>query len=157
MAPSAGDDQAMDHPAVEVARRYLEAIVWGQHLTVWELLSPAGRDVVLEAGSRRGLDAVQAARIRQGTSEPAEQDAFLTGLVHGLRVDFASVDLENVSPLNDVVELADGCHQVGLECPATFGDGGWAAGSMVLSEHRSSDGAVSWLVDRINPLVSRSE
>ncbi len=146
-----------EHPAVEVARRFLEAVVWGQHLTVWELLSPDGKDVVLEAGARRGLDAVQAARIRQGTSEPEEQDAFLTGLLHGLRVDFSSVELETVAPLSDVIELADGRAEVTLECPASFGSGGWAAGSMVVSEQRSADGVASWLVDRVNPLVSRGE
>lgn len=145
------------HPAVEVAQRMLEAIVWGQHLTVWELLSPAGREVVLETGGRRGLDVVQAARIRQGTSPAAEQDAFLTGLVHGLRVDFSSVEVEKVVPLGEPVEREDGRYDVALECPAAFGDGGWAAGSMVLSEHRSADGGDRWLVDRINPLVSRSE
>lgn len=145
------------HPAVDVARRLLEAIVWGQHLTVWELLSPTGRDLVLEAGSRRGLDAVQAARIRQGTSSTVEQDAFLTGLVRGLRVDFSSVEVEKVSPVGEPAEDEDGRYEVVLECPASFGDGGWAAGSMVLSEHRSTEGDTRWLVDRINPLVSRSE
>ncbi|MGH1491445.1 MAG: hypothetical protein ACRBK7_18945 [Acidimicrobiales bacterium] len=148
---------AVEHPAVEVARSFLEAIVWGQHLTVWELLSSAGRDVVLEAGARRGLDAVQAARLRQGTSPTEEQDKFLTGLVHGLRVDFSSVELEKVVPLSDVVELAEGRYEVTLECPASFGEGGWAAGSMEISEQRRADGVTRWLVDRINPLVSRSE
>lgn len=148
---------AGEHPAVEVARRFLEAIVWGQHSTIWELLSSDGRDVVLEAGARRGLDAVQAARIRQGTSNPEEQDAFLTGLLHGLRVDFSSVELETVAPLSDVIELVDDRYQVTLECPASFGSGGWAAGSMVISERRSPSGVTSWLVDRVNPLVSRSE
>lgn len=154
MAEPAVDPPAA-HPAVEVARRFLEAIVWGRHLTVWELLSPDGKDVVLEAGARRGLDAVQAARIRQGTSEPDELDAFLTGLLHGLRVDFSSVELERVAPLHDVTELAAGRCQVTLECPASFGPEGWAAGSMVISEQRSTDGAATWLVDRVNPLVSR--
>lgn len=147
----------MEHPAVEVARKFLEAIVWGRHLTVWELLSSDGRDVVLEAGARRGLDAVQAARIRQGTSQREEQDAFLTGLLHGLRVDFSSVELEQVAPLSEVIELADGVCEVVLECPASFGSGGWAAGSMVISERRTADGVSTWLVDRVNPLVSRSE
>jgi len=135
----------------------MDAIVWGEHLTAWELLSPSGRDHVLEAGGRRGLDAVQAARLRQGTSPPDERDAFLTGLIHGLRIDFSSVDLENVAPVDAAIELDDGRRRVALECPASFGHGRWAAGSMVLSRHRSSDGGVVWLVDRIKPLVTRSE
>jgi hypothetical protein len=76
--------------------------------------------------------------------------------VHGLRVDFSSVEVEKVAPVGDPLEREDGRYDVALECPATFGDGGWAAGSMVLSEHRSADGGDRWLVDRINPQVSRS-
>lgn len=138
--------------ATAVADRFIQAIVWGEHVVVWDMLSEAGREHVLEAGSRRGLDPLQAQRIRQGTSPQEESDSFLTGLVHGLRVDFAAVPLDDVraevSPVldgADVVELA-------LHCPAAFGDDSWSAGSILLS--RSQD---TWLVDRVRPLVSRSE
>jgi hypothetical protein len=141
-----------DHPAALVVTKFLDAIVWGEHSTVWMLLSTAGRDHVLDAGSRRGLDAVQAERLRQGTSAGDELDQFLTGLLQGLRVDFAAVQLEEVEPVMPVEVSDDGRVAINLECPATFGDRGWAAGSVVLAYEGGS-----WLVDRVNPLVSRSE
>ncbi len=142
----------MTADAVAVARQFLGAILWGEHQQVWEMLSPAGREHVLEAGSRRGLDPMQAQRIRLGTSPLEERDSFLTGLVHGLRVDFASVTLQDVHPTGDPVPLPDGSFEIQLECPAAFGTGAWAAGSLIVSS--AEDG---WRVDRVYPLVSRSE
>lgn len=132
-----------------IARRFLDAIVWGEHLVVWEMLSPTGREHVLAAGERRGLDPMQAQRIRLGTSPPEERDTFLSGLVHGLRVDFALVPLDTVQPTDDVVVRQDGAIEVALECPASFGADGWAAGSLVVSRHETT-----WLVDRVQPVVS---
>ncbi len=133
----------------ECARRFLDAVLWGEHLVVWELLSPAGREHVLQAGERRGLDPVHAQRMRLGTSPVEERDGFLSGLVHGLRVDFSSVPLEDVRPAADPITRDDGSVEVQLECPATFGPRGWAAGALVMSRH---DGR--WLVDRVEPVVS---
>lgn len=138
--------------AGSVASLFLDAILWGEHQQVWELLSAAGREHVLEAGARRGLDPMQAQRIRLGTSPLEERDSFLTGLVHGLRVDFASVTLQDVRPSGDPVPRPDGSVEIQLECPASFGEGAWAAGSLVVS---SVDDV--WRIDRVHPLVSRSE
>jgi hypothetical protein len=135
-----------------VADRFIQAIVWGEHSVVWAMLSGPGREHVLEAGGRRGLDPLQAQRIRQGTSPQDELDLFLTGLVHGLRVDFAAVPLADVRAESPTVLAGAEALEVSLHCPATFGTERWAAGSVLLS--RSQD---SWLVDRVNPLVSRSE
>ena len=144
-AASAGDPAA-------IADRFIQAIVWGEHVVVWEMLSEAGREHVLEAGGRRGLDPLQAQRIRQGTSPQDELDAFLTGLVHGLRVDFAAVPLDDVRAENPAIQPKDQAVEVSLLCPATFGDERWAAGSIQLSRVDET-----WLIDRVNPLVSRSE
>jgi len=138
--------------AASVADRFIQAIVWGEHVVVWDLLSEAGREHVLEAGARRGLDPLQAQRIRQGTSPQEESDAFLTGLVHGLRVDFAAVPLgdvraEDPAPPEDAQSV-----EVSLHCPAAFGEAAWAAGSLLLSCVDDT-----WRVDRVRPLVSRSE
>jgi len=138
---------------MSIAERFIRAIAWGEHVTVWAMMSDAGREHVLEAGARRGLDPLQAQRLRQGTSAQDELDSFLTGLVHGLRVDFSAVPLDDVRATSqaapadadaDVVEVA-------LHCAATFGEGQWGAGSIVLS--RSADG---WMIDRVKPVVSRS-
>jgi len=142
----------MSADAESVASRFLNAILWGEHRQVWEMLSPTGREHVLEAGARRGLDPLQAQRLRLGTSPLDERDTFLTGLVHGLRVDFASVSLEDIHPTGDPVPSADGSFEIELECPASFGAGAWAAGSLTVSE---VDGV--WRIDRVHPLVSRSE
>jgi len=134
------------------ADRFIQAIVWGEHVVVWEMLSEAGREHVLEAGGRRGLDPLQAQRLRQGTSPQDELDSFLTGLVHGLRVDFAAVPLDDVRAEEPTTPTQVDTIEVALHCPASFGEERWAAGSVQLS--RTDD---TWLVDRVNPLVSRSE
>ena len=144
-AVSAGDPAA-------IADRFIQAIVWGEHVVVWDMLSEAGREYVLAAGGRRGLDPLQAQRIRQGTSPQEELDLFLTGLVHGLRVDFAAVPLDDVRAENPAIQPKDQAVEVPLLCPATFGDERWAAGSIQLSRVDET-----WLIDRVNPLVSRSE
>ena len=136
---------------VEAANRFIQAIIWGEHLTVWEMLSRAGRDHVLEAGGRRGLDAVQAQRVRQGTSPREEMDLFLTGLLQGLRVDFSSVELDKVSAV-EPAEKDGNQAVVKLQCPAAFGSEPWAAGTVLLTNVDSE-----WRVDRIHPLVSRRE
>jgi len=146
------DDSTFFTDAAAVADRFIQAIVWGEHRVVWEMLSEAGREHVLEAGSRRGLDPLQAQRIRQGTSPQEESDAFLTGLVHGLRVDFAAVPLDDVRAETPTISKGAGSLDVALHCPAAFGEDSWAAGSILLSR---VDG--NWRVDRVNPLVSRSE
>jgi hypothetical protein len=135
-----------------IAERFVQAIVWGEHLTVWAMMSEAGREYVLEAGARRGLDPLQAQRIRQNSSSQDEVDSFLTGLVHGLRVDFSAVPLDEVRAGSQPIQVGADVVEVPLHCPATFGEGRWAAGSIMLS--RSDD---SWMVDRVKPLVSRSE
>lgn len=139
----------MSEGPVRAAARFLDAIVWGEHLVVWEMLSPVGREVVLAAGERRGLDPLQAQRLRLGTSPIEERDAFLSGLVRGLRVDFSNVSLEEVRPADEGVAQEDGSVEVTLECPARFGPEGWAAGSVVLSRTGGE-----WLVDRVVPVVS---
>lgn len=133
----------------DTARRFVQAILWSEHLTVWELLSPGGREHVLAAGERRGLDPLQAQRLRLGTSPMEERDAFLTGLIHGLRVDFSGVALEEAEPVEPFQVGDDGAVEVRLECPATFAAEGWSAGSLVVSP--VDDG---WKVDRVIPLVS---
>lgn len=142
----------MTADAAAAASRFLDAILWGEHEQVWELLSVAGREHVLEAGGRHGLDPMQAQRLRLGTSPREERDSFLTGLVHGLRVDFASVPLDEVRPSGAPVFRSDGSLEIQLECPASFGPGAWSAGSVVVSLAEDA-----WRIDRVHPVVSRSE
>ena len=62
--------------AAAVAQRFLEAIIWAEHLTVWEMLAPSAREVALAGAGRRGLDAVAAERARLGTWNETQRDAW---------------------------------------------------------------------------------
>jgi len=135
------------HPAVDVAQAFVDAIVWGEHSTIWELLSRTGRDRVLVAGSRGGLDSVMAERIRQGTSTAAEMDDFLSGLVRGLRVDLSAADLELIEIASEVSPTGDGLVSLLLHTPAPFHQSPWCVGSIDLS----TKGHDEWLVDRLDP------
>ncbi len=124
---------------------FVHAVVWGEHSTLWDLFSPAGRDRVLAAGARGGLDPVKAERIRQGTSPHDEMDSFLTGLVQGLRVDLSSAELGEIE-VGPVAPTADGGTEVQLVVPSAFHHEPWVAGVVLLSSH---DGR--WSVDRLDP------
>lgn len=139
------------HPAVGIAREFIDAIIWGEHSTIWELLSPAGRDRVLLVGSRGGLDSVMAERIRQGTAPQSEMDDFLSGLVRGLRFDLSSADLEAIDVAPDAAALGDALVQVSLEAAAPFHDQPWCVGTIDLSHQ-----AEAWLVDRLEPRLIKT-
>ncbi len=125
------------HEAFEVVRAFVDAIVWGEHVRVWELFSPEAREHVLRAASRRGLDAVAAQRARQETWSGGEADAFLTSLVHGLRIDLSGVDLDRILISEHPVRLDDGSLRFDLENPSHLpptltGGANWAAGAVVV-------------------------
>ena len=129
-SPTAGDDPAMNgNPLlaatptgddqrslsgspepVAAAAEFVAAVAWGEHLRVWELLSPEARRVVLRVAVGRGMDDALSARLRDGTAGRAERDAFLTDLVNGLRADLRGNDLDALNyqpdpdPYGDVVD-----------------------------------------------------
>jgi len=78
------------------AQAFLGAVAWADHTTVWELLAPTARHAVLELATRRGMDPLLAARLREGAATTEERDDFLADLLHGLRAEVAGVDLETV-------------------------------------------------------------
>ncbi len=80
----------------EVVARFIHAVAWGEHLTVWELLALEGRKTVLRVALGRGMDDVLASRLREDRAEPDELNAFLTDLVNGLRADLAGADLDTL-------------------------------------------------------------
>ncbi len=80
----------------EVSARFIHAVAWGEHLTVWELLALEGRKTVLRVALGRGMDDVLASRLREDRAEPDELNAFLTDLVNGLRADLAGADLDTL-------------------------------------------------------------
>ena len=86
-----------EHPAGLVARRFVHAVVWGEHLMVWELLSPMARQAAIAVAERNGHDALASARARAGTWTDEEADMLLGDLVKGLRFDFSAVDVASIS------------------------------------------------------------
>lgn len=139
---------------VAAAERFLGAVAWGEPEVIWELLSPAGRVLVVEVAVAAGLDSVAAARLREGTAPPAERRRFLVDLLRGMRVDLAEVDLDQavcvpVSPAEgppgmDVPDVA-GVLQVRIDTPTAPALGGsLPVGDMWLS---CRDGR--WGVDRL--------
>ena len=79
-----------------VAKTFVDAVAWGEHHTVWDLLSSEGRHVVLRVGATRGMDQDLATRLGAGTASDVEHEEFLTDLVTGLRADLAGNDLDNL-------------------------------------------------------------
>jgi hypothetical protein len=87
------DQHAASDP-VGVAAAFVTAVAWGEHMTIWELLSPEARRVVLRVAVGRGMDEALAARLRDGTAARVERETFLTDLVNGLRADLRGNDLD---------------------------------------------------------------
>lgn len=84
-----------------VASRFIDAIAWGEHHTVWDLLSPQARRTVLRLATDRGMDEGLAARLRDGTASRSEREVFLADLVNGLRADLIGTDVDNLVFLDD--------------------------------------------------------
>ena len=145
-----------EREALEVVRSFVDAIVWGEHLRVWELFSPDAREHVLRAASRKGLDAVAAERARQETWSRGEADAFLTLLLRGLRVDLSGADLDRILVCDRPVRLDDGSLRFDLEDPSDLppsvtGGASWAAGAVVVERIGTSISlpTSTWRVTRL--------
>lgn len=138
--------------AAEAARRFLRAVVWGEHTRLWAMLSPKGRAAAISVAVANGMDRVAAGRIRDGLADPAEFDDFLRQLLVGLRRDMRSVDLENVTLAGEPGPgPEDGSVTVELATPSTLpGTEAWPAGRLVLSCGPEGD----WGVDRLEPRLA---
>lgn len=137
--------------AAERARAFIHAIVWGEHTTLWNLLSDHGRAAALSVAMRNGLDRVVAARIRDDLADPVERDGFLQQLVGGLRRDLRSVELTQLT-LGDSRAASDGSVAVELLSPSQLpGTDAWPAGRLILSRDAAGRG---WVVDRLEPRLA---
>ncbi len=142
----------MGETAPERAKAFLDAVAWGEHLKVWELLSEEGRSTVLRVGAARGMDEGLAARLRDGTAATAEQDEFLADLVNGLRSDLAGNDLDALEAELDAEVPEPGRARVILVAPLpeVLNLPGLPVASVDLTEE---DGG--WRVDRLIPRTSQ--
>lgn len=138
--------------AVDVAREFVEAVAWGDHTKVWELLSPEGRRTVLRIAQKHGMDAGLAARLREGTAAGAESEEFLIELVNGLRADLHGNDLDALQYAEDSTPDPDPTRaRVVLTAPLlealAVASPGLPVGSVELT---SEEGG--WRVERVVPV-----
>jgi hypothetical protein len=138
---------------VEACRAFIDAVAWGEHHRVWDLLGPEGRKTVLRVATSRGMDEALAMRLREGTAPPDEFDHFLTDLVQGLRADLAGTDLDRLEYVLDPEPPGPGRARVILSAPLAvpLATGRVIPAGLVELE-RDEDGG--WRVERLVPRPS---
>jgi hypothetical protein len=142
--------------ALEVAREFVDAVVWGEHRKVWMLMGIEARTTVLKVAADRGMDEALVARLRDGTAGDAERDEFLMDLIAGLRADLAGNDLDALEYEEDAEPPEPGRARVVISVPVAIGFGGnLPVGSVELAEEASTNGESEWRVQRLIPQVSK--
>ena len=133
----------------EAARTFVQAVAWGEHHMVWEMLSSEAQRVVMGIATSRGMPEPLAARLRDGTATQPELDQFRGDLVNGFRADLLAVDVDTLE--YDVVEgvLEPGTARVVLVVPVP--DPALGPGLPAASLELSQEGE-DW---RVNRLISR--
>ncbi|MGH9223555.1 MAG: hypothetical protein ACRD2W_07155 [Acidimicrobiales bacterium] len=137
--------------AVPVAEDFIEAVVWGEHNKVWDLIGTTGRSEVLEVATKRGMDEGLAARLAVDNGSPSETREFLADLVNGLRSELAGNDLDSIT----------------YEVDEDRSEAGRAAVKMFVPLHKLLGGTLpigtlylvpendTWRVERLIPLTSK--
>lgn len=144
-----------DAAVLDAARRFVSAVIWGEHITLWGLFTDEARRSVLRIAVGRGMDEALAARLRDGTAARVERDTFLADLVNGLRADLRGNDLDALEYQPDATTLDDevsdpGAARVMLMAPMLAGLG---APLPVASMEMVRDGD-QWRVERLTPRTS---
>jgi len=137
---------------VDATRTFVDAVIWGDHQAVWELLSAEGRETVLKVAVNHGMDEEMATRLRQGTAAAGELSEFLVDLVYGLRNDLHGNDLDTLEYELDPEAPEPGQAKVVLTAPVPAELG---SGLPVASAELSRDGE-QWKVERLVPRRSLS-
>jgi hypothetical protein len=145
------DDGGTPMPPDETARAFVDAVIWGEHNLVWELLGLEARTTVLKVAVNRGMDEALAARLRDGTASGPEREEFLADLVNGLRNDLAGNDLDNLEFELDTAPNEPGRARVVVQAPLNPMLGGYLPAASV----DLADEAGRWKVDRLLPLTSQ--
>jgi hypothetical protein len=142
----------MAETAPERARAFVDAVAWGEHQKVWDLLSEEGRRVVLRVGAKRGMDEALTARLSAGTASAAEQDQFLADLVNGLRADLAGNDLDALEAELDPAGAEAGQARVVLVAPLpeVLNQPGLPVATVEMAEEEGG-----WRIDRLIPRTTQ--
>lgn len=145
-ADANGSGEGYRADAIRVAQTFIEAIAWGEHRRVWDLLATEGRKVVLRVAVKNGMDEALAARLRDGTAGPGETEEFLAELLNGLRADLAGNDLDTLEYSADEAGVDHVRVVLTAPVPPLLGPVGLPVGSVEVARH---DG--QWLVERLTP------
>lgn len=138
---------------IETARSFIDAVVWGEHHKVWDMLGSDGRAVVLRVATSKGMDEALAARLRDGTAAGAEREEFLRDLVNGLRADLAGIDVDHLEYELDETPSEPGRARVVALVPTPVPEL-LGAGLPVATIELSEDGE-GWRVERIVPRTTK--
>lgn len=132
---------------LEATRTFVDAVAWGEHRTVWDLLGAEARSTVLRVAVNQGMDEALAARLGEGTATGAELNEFLVELVNGLRADLQGADVDALEYELDTSETEAGRAKVQLTSPmpAELG-GGLPACFAELTQENGR-----WQVERLVP------
>jgi hypothetical protein len=147
--------EAVNSP-LDVAREFVDAVVWGEHRKVWDLMGIEARTTVLKVASDRGMDEALGARLRDGTASDGERDEFLGDLINGLRSDLAGNDLDALEYEDDATPQEPGRARVVILVPVAVGFGGnLPVASVELATEPSTTGDAEWRIQRLVPQVSK--
>ena len=136
----------------ETARTFVQAVAWGEHHKVWDMLSSEAQRVVMTIATGRGMPEPLAARLRDGTATGPELDQFRGDLVNGFRADLLGIDVDTLE--YDVDEgLADtGTARVVLLVPVPDPRLGAGLPAASLEMHQDGD---RWQVERLIPRLAK--
>ena len=137
--------------ALEVARVFVDAVVWGEHGKVWDLMGLEARTTVLKVASDRGMDEGLVARLRDGTASDAERNEFLADLITGLRADLAGNDLDALEYEEDAEPPEPGRARVVVLVPVAFGFGG----NLPVASVELAIEEAEWRIQRLVPQVTK--
>ena len=144
-------DGASEGSAVDVARVFVDAVVWGEHGKVWQLMGLEARTTVLKVASDRGMDEGLVARLRDGTASDAERNEFLADLITGLRADLAGNDLDALEYEEDAEPPEPGRARVVVTVPVAFGFGG----NLPVASVELAIEEAEWRIQRLVPQVTK--
>ncbi len=136
----------------ETARTFVQAVAWGEHHTVWDMLSDEAQRVVMGIATSRGLPEPLAARLRDGTATQIEVDQFRGDLVNGFRADLLGVDVDTIEYEVDEAIIEPGTARVVLLVPVPDPRLGLGlpTGSLELRQEGEA-----WRVERLIPRLAK--
>ena len=143
----------MAESAGETAKTFVQAVAWGEHHLVWEMLSTEAQRVVMGIATKRGMPEPLAARLRDGTATQAELDQFRGDLVNGFRADLLGNDVDTFEYDVDEDLLEPGTARVVLIVPVPNPALGSGLPAASLELRREGDDG-GWRVERLIPRLA---